>query len=199
MAKNRFLYILARFYTLKMARNWNGLPPIVYGSKNLKNFSGVPNTSLQLPCEEESPNQNFCFLSTLVIMRFVGEWQWIIAIDNGCIVCCGDGGDATGDDGFEWTCGQIISLQSNQEPPPACLLGLYTTSLIWSVLFCWPETKRLKSLTETYPNIQNRCQCQNCTITQEKLVWCLQNSTMMPPLNWKRHMSCWGSTSKYVE
>ena len=45
MAKNQFLHILSRFYTLKMAQNKNGLPPIVYGSINLKKFSGVPNTS----------------------------------------------------------------------------------------------------------------------------------------------------------
>ena len=56
MAKNRFLPLLAWFLECKKAQNWNGQQTIVYGSINLKFFWGGPDTILELPCEERSPN-----------------------------------------------------------------------------------------------------------------------------------------------
>ena len=71
MAKNRFLHILAHFYTLKMARNLNGLPPIVYWSINLTFFRGFLTPVCKCPANRKAQIKIFDFLAHPNVESFV--------------------------------------------------------------------------------------------------------------------------------
>ena len=59
---SQFLGLLCLWQCLecKKAQNWHGQQTIVYGSINLNFFGGGPDTILELPCEEGSPNPGYC-------------------------------------------------------------------------------------------------------------------------------------------
>ena len=64
MAKNRFLHILARFYTLKTAKNWNQSLWIVYGSIILKFFLVAQETHTHQWFDRQNYRQQKCFFGT---------------------------------------------------------------------------------------------------------------------------------------
>ena len=96
MAKNRFLHILACFYTLKTAKNWNQSLRIVYGSIILKNFLVAQVTHTHQWFDRQNYRRKKSFLghpidhptrwSLLFIFGFLcwsSSWWWRPHID-----CC---------------------------------------------------------------------------------------------------------------
>ena len=82
MAKNRFLHILTRFYTLKTAKNSNQSLWIVYGSIILKKILVAQDTHTHQWFDRQGYRQKTVFLGYPNVQWRSSNWKQLVAIDN---------------------------------------------------------------------------------------------------------------------
>ena len=76
MAKNRFLHFLARFYTLKKAKNWNQSLSVVYGSIILEKNLVAQVTYTHQWFDRQNYRQQKCFFGTPYCTLVSGTEMW---------------------------------------------------------------------------------------------------------------------------